>query len=242
MNTFNYYLYKKRINKIFKINFLFVLILMFLFISLSVFFKPTQIKSYFYFIEIDNFATYSNALNLANEIKNKNGAGYIFYEKNYKVLATFFTNKKDAEKVASNLKEMYSNSKVFTLKVSKNLKLFSFTKKQKEIVEKLKNETSKTISFLSSSSILLDTQELSFNKFNYKQTEALKQFNSCYEKFSNSFKQNSVYNSAKKYLNNIKMSFTGLNEIDNISQLSLNLKFHLVDIVINYVSFLNCFT
>ena len=239
---FNYYQYKKRLNSNFKINFSIVFILIILFLGVAVFFKPTQKKQNLYFVEISSFQTYSSAINLANEIKSKQGAGYIYYDKNYRVLATFFLNKKDAENVALNLQKSYPNTQVYTLQINKNLSTFQLSKNQVEVVANLKENLQQTISVLSNATILLDKQELTFNKFIYQSSELLNNFIELNENFLNTFKQNSKHNVTKEYLNKILNNLRFLSSIEDEEHLRNNLKFYLVDVVINYANFINCFS
>ena len=238
---FDYYQYKKRLNNKTKFNFYVVFILIILFLGLAIYLKPNEKKLNFYFVEIASFQTYSKASILADEIKQHQGAGYIYYDYNYKVLATYFTTKSDAEKVASNLVETYPNAKVFTLQVNKNLKLNSLNKKQVEVVEKLNNNLQETIKIFSNASVLLDKQELSLNKFNQQANEILNSFTEHYKDFLNLFKQNSTHNITKGHLKNIEKNLTHLTNVKDEQYLNNNLKFKLIDIVVNYANFLICF-
>ena len=238
---FDYYQYKKRINNNLKFNFSVIFILIILLLGMAIYLKPSEKKLNFYFVEIASFQTYSKASTLANEIKQQHGAGYIYYDYNYKVLATYFTSKSDAEKVVSNLVESYPNAKVYTLQVTKKLKLKSLNKQQVEIVGKLNSKLQETINILSNASMLLDKQELSLNKFIHQTNEILNSFSDLYENFLNLFKQNSTHNVTKEHLENIQTNLTHLTNVKDEQYLHNNLKFKLIDIVINFANFLKCF-
>ena len=239
---FNYYQYNKRLNKNLKINFIIIIIIfIILFLTVSILLKPTQKTFNFYFVEIDNFQTYSKAYNIAEEIKKQQGAGYIYYEQNYKVLATYFSEKKDAETVVNNLKENYPNSQVYILQINQNLKLNNLSKKQIDIVKTLQQNLFQITSILSNSSILLDKQELKFNNFIFQFKEVLKNLNKDIEKFYNLFNQNPTFNHAKDCLKNIELSVNNLSKTENDFQLGQIIKFEMVHIVINFANFSNCF-
>jgi ABC-type multidrug transport system fused ATPase/permease subunit len=235
---FNYYQYKKRINNNLKFNFSVVFILIILLLGMAIYLKPGEKKLNFYLVEIASFQTYSKASTFANEIRQQHGAGYIYYDYNYKVLATYFTSKSDAEKVISNLDITYPNAKVYTLQVSKNFKLNLLNKKQSDAVEKLNKNLQETINLLSNASVLLDKQELSLNKFNLQTNEIINSFSDLYENFLNLFKQNSTHNVTKEHLKNIQTNLTCLTNVKDEQYLHNNLKFKLIDIVINYANFL----
>ena len=75
-------------------------------------------KNEFYFVEINKCLTYKDASDLSIEIQSRAGAGYVFFDGSYHVLANFYLNKADAESVCENLKPDYPTCKVFSLKPS----------------------------------------------------------------------------------------------------------------------------
>lgn len=69
----------------------------------------------FYAVEVDSFDDYDEAYTFASELQHKGGAGYITYNKKYKVLSSLYLTYDDAKSVANNIKEDYSNACVYEL-------------------------------------------------------------------------------------------------------------------------------
>ena len=66
----------------------------------------------FYAVEVDSFATYDEANKFATTIQQKGGAGYITYNKEYKVLSSLYVTYNDAKAVADNIKQDYQDATV----------------------------------------------------------------------------------------------------------------------------------
>lgn len=69
----------------------------------------------FYAVEVDSFDKYDEAYAFAQELQKKGGAGYITYNKKYKVLTSLYLTNSDAKKVAENLEQDYPNARVYEL-------------------------------------------------------------------------------------------------------------------------------
>lgn len=69
----------------------------------------------FYTVEVNSFDKYDEAYSFAQELQKKGGAGYITYNKKYKVLTSLYLTHSDAKTVAENLKQDYPNACVYEL-------------------------------------------------------------------------------------------------------------------------------
>lgn len=69
----------------------------------------------FYAVELDSFDSYEEASKFATTIQQKGGAGYITYNKEYKVLSSLYVTYNDAKAVADNVKQDYTNARVYEI-------------------------------------------------------------------------------------------------------------------------------
>ena len=69
----------------------------------------------YYAVEIASFDKYNDAYDFALEIQKKGGAGYITYNKKYKVLSSLYLTHSDAKSVADNIKSEYANACVYEI-------------------------------------------------------------------------------------------------------------------------------
>lgn len=232
---FNYYQYKKRLNK--KNNFFIPLsfVLIIILIGLAFWLKPANYKSEFYFVEIASFNTYNQAINLAKEIQLKGGAGYIYYNQNYKVLACAYNTKNEAKKVANSLKEEYPFVKVFSLPLHK-INSKNLNKNKQEILTETTKILNKEIPKLINLSFDLDLKKIEADKLSILLKNSHNNFNDAYKNFLEIFKE-PCFNVSKEYLANINFSFKQL----TTEQQSGKIKYYLIDIMVNYISFLASF-
>ena len=69
----------------------------------------------YYAVEIANFDTYNEASEFATTLQSKGGAGYVTYNKKYKVLSSLYLTYNDAKSVADNIKGDYPNACVYEI-------------------------------------------------------------------------------------------------------------------------------
>lgn len=69
----------------------------------------------FYAVEVANFETYDDAYSFASTIQAKGGAGYVTFNKKYKVLSSLYLTYDDAKSVADNIKGEYSGACVYEI-------------------------------------------------------------------------------------------------------------------------------
>lgn len=69
----------------------------------------------FYAVEVKAFDDYDEAYTFATQLQRKGGAGYITYNKQYKVLSSMYLTYDDAKSVADNIKDEYSEACVYEI-------------------------------------------------------------------------------------------------------------------------------
>lgn len=69
----------------------------------------------FYAVEVNSFDDYDEACNFASNLQSKGGAGYVTYNKKYKVLSSLYLTYNDAKSVADNIKSEYSKACVYEI-------------------------------------------------------------------------------------------------------------------------------
>lgn len=66
-------------------------------------------------VEVASFDTYNDAYTFASTLQSKGGAGYITYNKKYKVLSSLYLTYDNAKSVADNLKNEYTDACVYEI-------------------------------------------------------------------------------------------------------------------------------
>lgn len=207
--TFNFKEYKSHIKSNSKFSFLFIFLTIIILLSACVFLRPKKSNLHeYYFVEIDNFQTYQNALNLSQTIKQSSGAGYIYFDGVYHVLASFYSKHDSAEKVVDNLKSEFKNVKVFTIKSKKFFKSSSLNNKQNACVKNYLEKLNEIIFHLDNICINFETKISSHKKSIVDAKNLMEQYNEIYNDFISNFKTNSKHNITKKYAKEICTSFT----------------------------------
>ena len=115
----------------------------------------------FYAVELDSFSTYDEASKFASAIQQKGGAGYITYNKEYKVLSSLYVTYNDAKAVADNVKQDYTNATVYEI-VFVDVKLLNdLTSEQHKVITTSLEVIKSAISTMTNIYLGLDTGELS---------------------------------------------------------------------------------
>lgn len=240
---FNFYEYKKRITS--QTSGVPIIVLIFVCIILIgaiLFLKPEQTKhNSFYFVEINNFLVLSDAQTLSVEIRNKGGAGYIYFDGKYHVLASYYPNKNDAEIVCKNLKQDYKTATIYELKINKNVNLKNLSNNQKNAVENFISCGYSTIEKIYKNILSFDKAEITEAQFNLNFNSIYNNFEDVANGFNSNFLKASKYDKAKTYLaelNKILTEFNTVSKQDNFKQKS---KFNMISFVVNFSNVLSCF-
>lgn len=238
---FNYREYKKKTTHKNGLAFSILIILIILLTGFVIFINPTTSSNYeFYFVVANSFPTYSQANTLSQEIQNSGGAGYVHLDKKYYVLINFYQYETDANNVIKNLKDTYPNVDIYTISAKKFKNIQNFNKKQNKSIENLSNFIKNTINQLSDLSIQYDKKELNSNQLLTKFTSIESEYNTLFNDVLKQFKTDSKFNVSREYLHNIKTDLQSLVS-HNQENFSSQFKFHVIDIVLNYCSFLDSF-
>lgn len=233
--------YKKRINKTKKLPLVVIIAMIIILCIIVIFVRPqSQNIDQFYFVKIDSFSTYKEASKLATDIQQMSGAGYVYYDEQYHVFASFYHSLDDAKKVLDNICQEYTNSKVHTLEVERFSPVDHLSKKQNDAVDALTKSILNTIYELSQFSIAFDNKSKAFNELSIKIQNMNSSFNSLYKNFNMVFHSESKYNTAKSNLLEISKSLERLCESCERT-FSQTIKFETIDIIICYSSFVDCF-
>ena len=100
--------------------FLLILVMAGIFVFLVInIFNSGNDKYTFYLLETDSYGKQSTAEHEAEDLKNRNGGGYVYYNEKYRIIAAVYLTESDCKKVAKNIKNVYSEAQCF--KISKNV-------------------------------------------------------------------------------------------------------------------------
>lgn len=236
---FNYLEYKNKTKKKITFPISILIIIIILLSALIIYVKPE--KNYqLYFIELNSFPTYMLANDFATEVKQKNGAGYIYYSTKYHVFANFYCNKKDAESVLSNVKNVYQNSKIYTISLKNFENIKKLGKNQAKSIKNTAIFLNSLISELSALSIDYDNTNINFYELQTNFKNLSEKFETYYSNFCKQFQYDYQANTSKKYLTNIHNALQALSNLNN-NCLASEIKYLSIEVVINYSSFLSLF-
>ena len=234
---FDYSQYYKKLNHKKSFGFLHLFLLTIFLMSIIVFFKPQMmdIKSTFYFIQIEEFQTYKSALNYSKKVEPTLGPTYIFFDSKYHILLNFYSNKSEAKSRLKPIKKLFQNTKIFKLNFNK--------KNQTNTTKKLKNlNISLFNSLLKIKAIQTDfvLEKISFNKAIQHLTKIELNISNLFDEFILFSKTNPSLNAFKtsiqSYLNNIK-NLTSLSADD----MRYHFQYHTLKAAINYYHFSSLF-
>lgn len=223
----------------------FAILIFFIIILIGVAFvliKQTKVKkNEFYFVEINAFASYKDACNLANEIQAKQAAGYVYFNGTYHVLANFYPSKQDAQNVCQNLIEEYPNCKVFSIEYKKFVKTKNLTNAQANATQNLSNKAHQTIEQIYNNILAFDKAEINQTELKLNFEKIANDFSPCYNNFVAEFKENSKFNKAKTSLSEMFFVLGNLKQLAESNMENFRLKYNMTKFVVEYCNFLTCF-
>lgn len=238
---FNYKEYKKRISNKFSGKSIVVYIFICIILMGAVFFLKPKAKNKnckLYFVEINCFLNYSQANELANEIRNKGGAGYIYFDEKYHVFANLYLTEQDANSVCNNLKAEYPTIKTFSIEFNKNVNYNNLNSNQAHALKNFVEVGQNCILEIYNNILSFDKAEIDQTKLilNFKQTET--KFLTCCNDFNSAFNSNSKFNKAKTYVADLTTCLKNLTSENNSAW---NFKFEMIKFGINFANTLSCF-
>ncbi len=194
----------------------------------------------FYCVEIGNFPTYKNALNLSNEIKLIGGAGYIFFDSYYHVLISCYSNYNDAKTTLEKVKKIYHFADILTISSSSFFPQKNLSSRQNSTIENLLKQSENV--FYNFEKLIADFEKdcKSSQNVNLQLSNLYNQFYPYCDAFLNQFKNSSKYNNAKGHLNKMLTALKSF-QTENNNILFSTLNYSLIDFAINRTQFLSCF-
>lgn len=236
--VFDYTSYKKKLKKPVNFSFSLTIVVCILLLGLTFFLNQKRTDLQFYFVQVGEFENFSNANVLANEIVSQNGAGFVYFDGCYHVLAGFYLNNLDAENVAKNISPNYPNTKVFSITQQKFVYNKNYNKTQNEMFLKMFETLSEIEKDLYNLSVLVDTNAINQTKASTKITSMIDIFATVSTDFSTHFRDDYSMINEKKAIKEIE---TSLNRLKGTTEQELpqKLKYELIDIVINHTKLLN---
>ncbi len=239
--VFNYNQYKNTINKKQNFNFLIIFFVIILLLGLIIFIRPKKQKLLeFYFVELGCFQTYQQALNLSNEINSNGNSSFVYFNGDYHVIVSFYSNYDDAKKVVENLQPEYANASLFTLEFKDFVNQNNLSKNQNSSIENFLNVSNDCIKKLENLSLMFDKKEIDYNELSFYLKDIKTDFCEQHDELETQFKFDSKHNIMKEYAYSM---FSTINQITSLSEqdVTKNFRYLITKFVIGHYQFLSCF-
>lgn len=233
--------HKKIYGKSFGLPFAALIFIIIILVGVAFLFKPKQKFEYFYFVEINEFLTFADANALANEIQTKNGAGYIYFDGSYHVLANFYLTSEDAETVVDNLKTEYSTAKILKLQQKKFVESKNLTSAQNDCTKALIKQAEESIKSVYNNILQFDKNEINEAQLKTNFISIASSFENVYGDFISAFSANSKFNKAKDYALKINDALNNLKDVTAKENFNSKMKFEMINFAICFYNTLNCF-
>lgn len=171
--------------------------------------SSAQITSSYYCVEVGKFEKFEDAQSCSNEVMEKGGAGYIFFDNGFRVFTSCYLSNADAESVANK----NNNATVYELKI----KPFEFNINSSQNVNQImkNNLLSFKNCIATLNSLIVEYQQNKITEANLR-TNCLmltEEIDMQIEKFDNIFYESANMYRYKNYLNSFKECF---NKIVNL--------------------------
>lgn len=239
---FNEKEYKKRISKFSFHPILLMTIIISIILVASIIIKPKETKKIeFYCVQVFSSESYTEAIQVANDIKNSNGAGYIIHDRRYLVLTSAYSTEKDAKSVVDNVIELYPKAQVYTRSINKPITQKDLSSDQNNLITSITNNMEKLIHKLINYSVEYDKNNIRFESMNIILKDLIKEVNDHSTNFNNLFHTNAKFNPAKTKLLDTKASLDKISHSEE-STLGTMLKSETIAIIENFFSFVSYFS
>ncbi len=220
-----------------------IFILMTVIIGLMIvafFVKPNNNKlDNLYLVRINTYLTYSEASKMSNEIQSRGGAGYIFFDGKYHVIASYYTTESEAISVVDNLATEYPTANVYTLEISQYKNKKTLSNNQNKAITNLIQTANNMIKQVYSLLLQYDKNEITSNELTIRFTDIITLLEDKIADYKAELSSNNA-----NYINSIEKLddiTSSLNTIKSNLDKSYQLKYELVSIVFSYSSLLACF-
>lgn len=198
----------------------------------------------FYAVEINSFEKYDEAYNFAQELQTKGGAGYITYNKKYKVLSSLYLTFNDAKKVAQNVRENYKNACVYELVLPEINIPSDIDEKQVKILKNSFAVVKSNIATMTNIYLSLDKGDISDQTAKttlYTLSEEFETENKSIKAVFHS-KDTAVYLKYQMYYEDVLNATKQVSKIDlKGSELSQMIKYQQIKLAFTYISMCNLF-
>lgn len=237
---FDYNQYKKKLNKHLNLDISVATLIIILLFGVAFFvYSPIKTKKLnFYFLEVGSFLNYTQAQQTAELLQNNGGAGLVYFNNKYRVLACAYVEHEQATTVKNNIKADYSTAKVLTLSTDMPT-LHQFSKKEKTLIWNTIKTNTNLFKQLFNSVMDYESNNITHDKFILNIKNILLTFQQQVDNFENNFNNNLKTERAKQNLNNAKNCLNSiLNNTENFCQ---NCKLQLTKFSVCCYSFLESF-
>lgn len=198
-------------------------------------------EKYVYGLSLGNFSKTEDANNFSDDLKKQGGAGAIYFENEYKVLSSIYPTINEAKSVQKNLKELGTESEIVKICLNPlNFNVNLSSNSQKILSESI-NLFYNSYKSLYDYSILFDKKEIDAIKAKENIFSLLERNKKIIEKYNDYFKTSSnvciLY--TKIYLSKLNQIVSNLNNCDEKSNLSCEIKNSYCDVIFLYINFTN---
>lgn len=237
---FDYYQYLEKTNKNKNFSLLLLFLLIIFLMASYVFFNP-RINNYkeFYFVQTNEFETYKDALNFSEKIKSNGVIPYVYFDKSYHILISFFSDLDKAKSFLKTIKKVYKKSNIFIINYPQIMNLKTSATELK-ILKKHDEKFLKTLIIFESLNNDFQTNKIAFNEVSLQIKKQQEILSNSVNDFISFFENNPKFNLAKNYALKILKSLSRINSF-NEKELSNQFQYELIFLTINNTQFLSCF-
>lgn len=196
-------------------------------------------KTYFYFLQANEFLNYKDASNLAYELQSKQGAGYIYYDGSYHVIISFYATIVEAESVLENIKNEYTNAKIFNISAQQFMENSRYTNEENEQIKNMILTNENLINQTYNQILSFDKDEISKDILEVNMKNISDEYAKNFENFKKILKNNKNYAIFLKKLTKIDENFKNLYNYAKNGFEDYQLKYELVNIVSCHAMFLS---
>ena len=144
--------------------------------------KITLVAKKYYAVEVGSYASESTALYFASTIKKRGGAGGIFYDGSYRVFASVYLSKEDAQSVAQKMLDSDLNGKMYVFEFKKTK--IDFSDGKTLFLKELANSFTAFLELLLAASLDYDMDSISGSEIMQMMDNTLNDIEAYYEKLT----------------------------------------------------------
>lgn len=144
--------------------------------------KITLSAKKYYAVEVGSFASEATALYFASTIKNRGGAGGVFYDGSYRVFASVYLSKDDAQSVTQKMLDSDLNGKMYVFEFKKTR--IDFSDGKTLFLKELANSFTAFLEVLLAASLDYDMDSISGSEIMQMMDNALHDIEAYYEKLA----------------------------------------------------------